>query len=95
MQQDPLKHGGFPLRIRITDNNGNNLPELIAQFLERISNTYDLQILSAPPETAEAMIAVPFPDKEKVRIDFNIFASEIEDTISTPSRCYFFMESAY
>lgn len=95
MQQDTLKTGYFPLRIRITDNGGNPIPELLTRFLQQVSTTYHLQILEAPPQTSEALIAVPFPDKEKIRIDFNIFASDVEETMPPLSRYHFFMESAY
>ena len=95
MQQDTLKTGYFPLRIRITDNGGNPIPELLTRFLQQVSTTYHLQILEAPPQTSEALIAVPFPDKEKIRIDFNIFASDVEETCRVPYQYHFLMESAY
>ena len=58
---------------------------------------YDLYIISnsqlSRTNQAEATIAIPFPDRENIRIDFNIFASEVED--EGYHSLYFHMESAF
>lgn len=63
-----------------------NANKVLARFLNEAQGKYDLQVVdiqagglhNAIPRHAEAVIAVPFPDKENLRVDFNIFSSEIE-----------------
>lgn len=91
----------FPLRISINDKQGDCATELIHQFVSEARQKYDLQVIALPNngpaiEThhAEAIIAVPFPDKERVRIDFNIFASNTEEKYDDALRFRFHMENA-
>lgn len=44
---------------------------------------------------AEKHIAVPFPDRENIRIDYNIFSSEIDDECGCATRFHFHMESDF
>lgn len=63
-----------------------NANKALVRFIAAAQHKYDLQICdiqagglhNAIPRHAEAVIAVPFPDKENLRVDFNIFASELE-----------------
>ena len=49
---------------------------------------------NAIPRDATAVIAVPFADREKIRVDFNVFASEVQDEYHVTEReAKFFMES--
>lgn len=69
---------------------------ILSQFIDLARQRYDLALLSSPAGTsthAEAIFSVPFPDRERIRIDFNIFASDIESTHGTG--LYFHMESAF
>lgn len=74
-----------------------DIKQLIDRFILLAKEKYDLRIISDSQITkanqAEATIAVPFPDRENIRIDFNIFASEAED--EGGSNLYFHMESAF
>ncbi len=45
--------------------------------------------------SAETRIAVPFPDRENIRIDYNIFSSEIDNECGSPIRFHFHMESDF
>lgn len=62
-----------------------NANKILARFLYQAMNKYDIRICNisggnlhnAIPRDAQAIIAVPFKDRESIRIDFNVFASEI------------------
>lgn len=70
---------------------------LVDRFILLAKEKYDLYIISnsqlSRTNQAEATIAIPFPDRENIRIDFNIFASEVED--EGYHSLYFHMESAF
>jgi len=78
-----------------------NAIKLLARFLFEASEKYDLKLIdiqggnlhNAIPRQAEAVIAVPFPDKENIRVDFNIFSSEIGEEYHDEESMYLFMES--
>ena len=79
-----------------------NANKILARFLNGALDKYDLRLCSisggnlhnAIPRDAMAVIAVPFADREKIRIDFNVFAAEIQDEYHvTESSARFFMES--
>ena len=63
-----------------------NANKALVRFLDQAMHKYDLQLCdiqagglhNAIPRHAEAVIAVPFADKENVRVDFNIYSSELE-----------------
>lgn len=44
---------------------------------------------------AETHIAVPFPDKEMIRIDYNIFSSLMDEECGNATRFHFHMESDF
>lgn len=80
-----------------------NANKILARFLNGALDKYDLRLCSisggnlhnAIPRDAAAVIAVPFADREKIRVDFNVFAAEIQDEYHvTESSAQFFMESA-
>ncbi len=63
-----------------------NANKLLARFLCRVAEKYEFYLCdidggslhNAIPRDAWALFAVPSKDKESVRVDFNIFASEVE-----------------
>lgn len=81
---DKLKggHSGDDINKRRANAN-----KLLARFLFSAIHKYDLYLLdikggnlhNAIPRDASALIAIPAKDKESIRIDFNMFAAEIED----------------
>lgn len=68
------------------NKNKANAIKLMARFLYSSSKKYDLKIISfdggnkhnAIPRYAEAVIALPFDCKENIRVDFNLFAADVE-----------------
>ena len=64
-----------------------NANKLLARFLCRIAEKYEFYLCdidggnlhNAIPRDAWALFAVPSKDKESVRVDFNIFAAEVEE----------------
>lgn len=78
-----------------------NAVKVLTRFLYKAMQKYDLQLIdiqagnlhNAIPRSAEAIIAVPFPDKENVRVDFNIFASDFEGEFPDEKNAEFFLES--
>lgn len=63
-----------------------NAIKLLARFLYIASKKFDLKLIqidggnkhNAIPRYAEAIIAVPLQDKEQIRVDFNVFAADVE-----------------
>jgi hypothetical protein len=95
-EQNSYPKGHFPVHISVTGKsmNGDAL-SLLEKFVEQSGEKYPLAILEKPSgeaTKAEATISVPFPDRENIRIDFNIFASDMEETCG--KALYFYMESA-
>lgn len=78
-----------------------NAIKTLTRFLYQCAVKYDLRICdikggnlhNAIPRSAEAIIAVPFTDKENVRVDFNIFASDFENEYPDETEASFFLES--
>ena len=79
-----------------------NANKILARFLNTAIDKYDLRLCSisggnlhnAIPRDAVAVIAVPFADRERIRVDFNVFASEVQDEYHvTEKEAKFFMES--
>lgn len=71
-----------------------NANKLIARFLYASMKKYDLRIIeltggnlhNAIPRYASALVAIPSANKEDLRVDFNIFASEVEDEFHTTEK---------
>lgn len=85
------------------NKNRANANKLMARFLNRVSAKFDCYLCdisggslhNAIPRDASALIAVPSEDKEPVRIEFNIFAAEVQDEYSaTEPAMRFTMQSA-
>lgn len=79
-----------------------NANKILARFLNGALDKYDLRLCSisggnlhnAIPRDATAVIAVPFANREKIRVDFNVFAAEIQDEYHvTETSAQFYMES--
>lgn len=78
-----------------------NAIKTMARFLTIASDKYDLRLCdiqggnlhNAIPRYAEAVVAVPFPDKENLRVDFNIFASEVGAEYPDETAAQFLLES--
>lgn len=78
-----------------------NANKALIRFIDQAMHKYDLQVCdiqagglhNAIPRHAEAIIAVPFPDKENLRIDFNIFSSELEAEFHDEAQMQLILES--
>ena len=79
-----------------------NANKLMNRFLCRIAEKYEFYLCdisggslhNAIPRDASAVIAVPSADKESVRVEFNIFAAEIQNEFSaTEPTARFTMQS--
>ena len=79
-----------------------NANKLMARFINRVAKKYDCYLCeisggslhNAIPRDASAVIAVPSADKEAVRVEFNIFAAEIQNEYSaTEPTARFTMQS--
>lgn len=63
-----------------------NANKVLNRFLSRVEEKYDMYLCqiaggnkhNAIPREASAVIAVPAADKEALRVDFNLFAAEVE-----------------
>ena len=72
------------------DKNRANANKLLARFLLGVSAKYEFYLCdisggslhNAIPRDASAVFAVQSADKEKVRVDFNLFAAEVQDEYS-------------
>ena len=80
-----------------------NANKLLARFLCQSMDRYDLKLCSisggnlsnAIPRDATALIAIPQACKESLRVDFNVFVSQIENEFhTTEKQAVFIMESA-
>ncbi len=67
-----------------------NANKLLCRFLARVAEKYEFYLCditggslhNAIPRDASAVFAIQSADKEKVRVDFNIFAAEVQDEYS-------------
>lgn len=86
----------FPVHISVENRLGNtSATTLLHRFIEQAEQSFDVTVMTPPSGTdsqAEAIISVPFADRERIRIAFNIYASEAEDIHG--AGLYFHMESA-
>ena len=81
---DKLKggHSGDDINKRRANAN-----KLLARFLYLLWNKCDARLIkihggnlhNAIPRDAYAVVAVPMADKEQVRVDFNVFAAQVEE----------------
>lgn len=79
-----------------------NANKLLARFLYLAMKKYDLRLLdiqagglhNAIPREASCLCAIPSKDKEQIRIDWNIFAADVEEEYSsTEKSMQFLLES--
>lgn len=84
------------------NKNRANANKILARFLYNAFNKYDLNLISidggnlhnAIPRHAEAVIAVPESAKHDIRVDFNLFATDIQNEYhATEPNAEFIMES--
>ena len=67
-----------------------NANKLLCRFLARVADKYEFQLCdiaggslhNAIPRDASAVFAIPSANKEDVRVDFNLFAAEVQDEYS-------------
>lgn len=89
----------FPVHLSVENRSDKACAKtLLDSFIEQMTHKYELITLipsSGTSSQAEATISVPFADREHIRIDFNIYASEMEDTYGAGTGLYFHMESAF
>jgi dipeptidase D len=72
------------------DKGRANANKLLARFLCRVAEKYDFYLCdisggslhNAIPRDASAVFAIPAHDKEAVRVDFNVFAAEVQNEYS-------------
>ena len=68
------------------NKNRANANKILNRFLARVADKYDMYLCeihggnlrNAIPREAYAVCAIPFSEKENVRVDLNIFAAEVE-----------------
>ena len=79
-----------------------NANKILVRFLNTAQDKYDLRLCfisggnlhNAIPRDASAVIAVPFADRERIRVDFNVFAAEVQDEYHVTERdAKFLMET--
>lgn len=84
------------------DKKRANANKLLARFLYLCQEKYDLRLIdmhagglhNAIPREAHCVCAVPMKDKESVRVDWNLFAADVEEEYSVTERqVEFLMES--
>ena len=76
-----------------------NANKLLARFLYNSNEKYDLRLCdiqsgglhNAIPREGYAICAIPMKDKENIRIDFNIFASEVEEEYASTEKTMSFV----
>ena len=79
-----------------------NANKILARFLYNSMQKYDLYLCdiqagglhNAIPREAGAVCAIPMKDKENIRIDWNLFAADVEEEYSvTEKKMEFLLES--
>lgn len=79
-----------------------NANKILVRFLYQLSENYDLYLCdiqagglhNAIPREATALCAVPMKDKERVRVDWNLFSADVEEEYSvTEKSMEFFLQS--
>lgn len=92
----------------LSEAGGLTPQNLLARFVKEAAITYDLLLphedaepsrtaaqTSSGGSTAEMRIAVPFADRENIRISYNIFASTIDEECGDDGIFHFHMESDF
>lgn len=76
-----------------------NANKLLARFLYMSQKKYDLRLAdiqagglhNAIPREASCLCAIPAKDKEQIRIDWNLFAADVEEEYSTTEKSMEFL----
>ena len=89
----------FKIKISILGLQHTNAAQVLSEFIALVRRKYEVEVVSeitcnCAHSQAEATVAVPFSERETVRIDFNIFASEFEGLHPAETASFFKMESA-
>ena len=88
----------FRLKISVSQLHTVDATTALTDFLSTVRNKYSIpafdSIASDSPAQAEAILTVPFADRERIRIDFNIHAAQFEAAHPDEQEVYFKMESA-
>ena len=96
-EQQKYPKGHFPLHLTIDSSKSDGDAIMLLQtFIRKAAEKYALAIVEEPSgdaTQAQTIISVPFPHREDIRIDYNIFASEMEEEHG--SGLYFHMDSAF
>lgn len=96
-EQNIYTKGHFPVHIIVEGKNTKaDALVLLGKFSDQTLQKHPSSVVEQPigdDTHAEAVISVPFSDRENIRIEFNIFASEMEDEYGIG--LYFYMESAF
>lgn len=79
-----------------------NANKLLARFLYMSQKKYDLRLVdiqagglhNAIPREASCVCAIPLKDKEQIRVDWNMFAADVEEEyVATEQNMQFLLES--
>ncbi|MBQ4380152.1 MAG: hypothetical protein II806_02620 [Bacteroidaceae bacterium] len=92
-------HFPFNIRISILGLQHTNAAQVLSDFITLVRQKYEVEVISeitcnCAHSQAEVTLAVPFSERETVRIDFNIFASEFDTLHPSETTSYFKLESA-
>ncbi|MBQ9362263.1 MAG: hypothetical protein IJT97_02460 [Bacteroidaceae bacterium] len=94
----------FRIKISVEGLQYTDAQAVLNSFIQSVKAKYELGICEETNSGslsdqqaathAEAILTVPFSERESVRIDYNIFAAQFEDEHPEDSDVYFRMESA-
>ncbi len=89
----------FQIQISILGLQHTNAAQVLSEFIQSIQKKYPVEITeeiytNCAHTQAKVILAIPFSERENVRIDFNIFSSEFDSLHPDESATYFKMESA-
>ena len=88
----------FQIRISILGLQHTNAAQVLSDFIKLLQEKYPVEITdeiytNCAHTQAEAILAIPFSEREIIRIDFNIFSSEFDSDHLDETSAYFKMES--
>ena len=89
----------FKIKISILGLQHTNAAQVLSEFISLVREKYEVEFISeitcnCAHSQSEVTVAVPFSERETIRIDFNIFASEFETLHPSETTSYFKLESA-
>jgi hypothetical protein len=88
----------FQIRISILGLQHTNAAQVLSDFIQKIQKKHPVEITeeiytNCAHTQAEAILAIPFSERETVRIDFNIFSADFDTLHPDERTAYFKMES--